>query len=127
MRADRLQVRAPEGVAIRIRPRIAEAEETASLLAVGRCPFGDRGGRGIVERPEHCRHIAQWRRELATLRGRPIGLAFEIEHDPAGIDAQQLPEVQVAVDAREQPTRRQRTDLVEARDHRRADLAERVE
>ena len=46
---------------------------------------------------------------------RPAWLALEVEHRPAGVGAQHLAEVVVAVDADGEPRLAQRPDRVDAR------------
>ena len=53
----------------------------------------------VVEGAEHPRHVAQRGRPGAALRERRGGLALEVEHHPAGLGAQHLAQVVVAVHA----------------------------
>ena len=83
-------------------------------------PLQQRHRRRVVEGAQHAGDVAQRRVAAAAVLDGPARLALEVEHRPAGVGAQHLAEVVVAVDADCQPRVMQGADGGDARLDRRA-------
>src|SRR3954451_23003979 len=97
-------------VIARVAPRgagIAVAESVSvSLCPLGGAIFepgrrrllGEQVSRRVVERSQHAGDVAKGAHQGSALGERARRLTFEVDEDPAAVDAQRLAEVEVAMD-----------------------------
>ena len=99
-------------------PRIGPCLERRVVVGgvYGECK--KRGVRGVAERPNHPRNVLERRLLHAALGDRFRRLAFEVEDDEILFDAQDLPEVIVAVDPDPEAAGAQRAQRIEGLENR---------